>query len=48
MSEDVFLVVIEFGQPPALMASFYLVFNRFVIPGIGGLVGGDRDAYRYL
>lgn len=42
------LVVLEFGQPPALLKPFYLVFNRFVIPGIGGLVGGDPDAYRYL
>jgi len=42
------LVVLEFGQPPALLKPFYLVFNRFVIPHIGGLVGGDREAYRYL
>ena len=42
------LVVLEFGQPPALLKPFYLVFNRFVIPRIGGLVGGDPDAYRYL
>jgi len=42
------LVVLEFGQPPALLKPFYLVFNRFVIPSIGGLVGGDPDAYRYL
>jgi demethylmenaquinone methyltransferase/2-methoxy-6-polyprenyl-1,4-benzoquinol methylase len=42
------LVVLEFGQPPALLKPFYLVYNRFVIPLIGGLAGGDRDAYRYL
>ena len=42
------LVVLEFGQPPALLKPFYLGFNRFVIPLIGGMVGGDRDAYRYL
>lgn len=42
------LVVLEFGQPPALLKPAYLVFNRFVIPRIGGLVGGDPDAYRYL
>lgn len=42
------LVVLEFGQPPALLRPGYLFFNRFIIPLIGGLVGGDRDAYRYL
>ena len=42
------LVVLEFGQPPAAFKPFYWVFNRFVIPLIGGLAGGDRDAYRYL
>lgn len=42
------LLVLEFGQPPALLKPAYLVFNRVVIPRIGGLVGGDPDAYRYL
>jgi len=42
------LVVLEFGQPPALLRPGFLLFNRFVIPLIGGLAGGDRDAYRYL
>jgi demethylmenaquinone methyltransferase/2-methoxy-6-polyprenyl-1,4-benzoquinol methylase len=42
------LVVLEFGQPPALLKPAYLLFNRVVIPLIGGLVGGDPDAYRYL
>ncbi|MDT8450516.1 MAG: bifunctional demethylmenaquinone methyltransferase/2-methoxy-6-polyprenyl-1,4-benzoquinol methylase UbiE [Wenzhouxiangellaceae bacterium] len=42
------LVVLEFGQPPGPLKPGYWVFNRFVIPLIGGLAGGDRDAYRYL
>jgi len=42
------LVVLEFGQPPALLKPFYFVYNRLIIPLIGGLAGGDRDAYRYL
>lgn len=42
------LVVLEFGQPPKWIRPGYLVFNRIVIPLIGGLAGGDRDAYRYL
>lgn len=42
------LVVLEFGQPPALLKPFYFIYNRVVIPLIGGLAGGDRDAYQYL
>jgi demethylmenaquinone methyltransferase/2-methoxy-6-polyprenyl-1,4-benzoquinol methylase len=42
------LVVLEFGQPPAVLKPGYLLFNRFVIPRIGGWAGGDPDAYRYL
>ena len=42
------LVVLEFGQPPAPLKPFYYLYNRLVIPLIGGLAGGDRDAYRYL
>lgn len=42
------LVVLEFGQPPALLKPGYLVFNRVVIPRIGGWAGGDPEAYRYL
>jgi len=42
------LVVLEFGQPGGLMKPGYYLFNRYFIPLIGGLAGGDRDAYRYL
>jgi len=42
------LVVLEFGQPPAWLKPGYWLFNRFIIPLVGGLAGGDRDAYRYL
>lgn len=42
------MVVLEFGQPPALLKPFYYLYNRLVIPLIGGLAGGDRDAYQYL
>ncbi len=42
------LVVLEFGQPPAVLRPFYLAYNRWVIPTIGGMVGADKDAYRYL
>lgn len=42
------LVVVEFGQPSAWVRPFYLLFNRIVVPILGGLVGGDRAAFRYL
>ena len=42
------LVVLEFGQPPAPLKPFYYLYNRLVIPLIGGVAGGDHDAYRYL
>jgi len=42
------LVVLEFGQPGGLMKPGYYLFNRYFIPLIGGLAGGDRNAYRYL
>ena len=42
------LVVLEFGQPPSILKPFYFIYNRLIIPLIGGLAGGDRDAYRYL
>jgi demethylmenaquinone methyltransferase/2-methoxy-6-polyprenyl-1,4-benzoquinol methylase len=42
------LVVLEFGQPPAAMRPFYLAYNRWVIPAIGGMAGADKNAYRYL
>jgi demethylmenaquinone methyltransferase/2-methoxy-6-polyprenyl-1,4-benzoquinol methylase len=42
------LVVLEFGQPPKAMQPGFQLFNRVVIPLIGGFAGGDRDAYRYL
>ena len=42
-------VNLEVGKPenPLLRRAFYLYFYG-VIPALGGLVGGDRAAYRYL
>ncbi len=42
------LVVLEFGQPSGLIKPCYSLYNRYFIPLVGGLAGGDRDAYRYL
>jgi demethylmenaquinone methyltransferase/2-methoxy-6-polyprenyl-1,4-benzoquinol methylase len=43
------LVVLEFLRPPQGMAGrAYELYLRHILPRIGGLVAGDRGAYRYL
>lgn len=43
------LAILEFSQPPnALFRALYGVYSRHVLPAIGGLVSGSRDAYAYL
>lgn len=39
---------LEFSHPIALVAPFYGLFSRAVIPVLGTLIAGDRAAYRYL
>lgn len=42
-------VVVDFFQPRSLLARFFdLTYNRTVLPFVGGLITGDRSAYRYL
>jgi demethylmenaquinone methyltransferase/2-methoxy-6-polyprenyl-1,4-benzoquinol methylase len=41
--------ILEFSQPPnALFGAFYNLYSRRVLPWIGGLISGSRDAYTYL
>ena len=43
------LVVLEFGRPSGRgLASAYDVYFHSVLPRVGGLVSGDREAYAYL
>lgn len=43
------LVVLEFLRPPhGAVGRAYALYLRRVLPGLGGLITGDRDAYRYL
>lgn len=43
------LAILEFSQPPnALVHSVYSVYSRFVLPFIGGVISGSRQAYSYL
>ena len=41
--------ILEFSQPPnPLFAALYGFYSRRLLPLIGGLLSGDRAAYRYL
>lgn len=42
------LLVLEFGQPEGLFGHVYRWYSRVIMPVIGGLVTGNRDAYQYL
>lgn len=43
------LAILEFSTPPnGLVRGVYGVYSRRVLPAIGGLVSGSRDAYTYL
>ncbi len=42
------LLCLEFSRVQGPMAGPYALYNRFVIPPLGGLVSQDRAAYRYL
>jgi len=41
--------ILEFSQPPnAAFAALYNLYARRILPWIGGLISGSRDAYSYL
>jgi demethylmenaquinone methyltransferase/2-methoxy-6-polyprenyl-1,4-benzoquinol methylase len=43
------LAVLEFSQPTnRVFRALYGFFSRYVLPWIGGLISGSRDAYAYL
>ncbi len=42
------VVVLEFGQPTGLMGVSYRWYSKYVMPFIGGLLTGHREAYEYL
>jgi demethylmenaquinone methyltransferase / 2-methoxy-6-polyprenyl-1,4-benzoquinol methylase len=43
------VVVLEFGQPQNRLAgALYDVYRQHVLPRLGGVVTGKRDAYEYL
>jgi demethylmenaquinone methyltransferase/2-methoxy-6-polyprenyl-1,4-benzoquinol methylase len=41
--------ILEFSQPPnAVFGAVYGLYSRRILPWIGGMLTGSRDAYRYL
>ncbi len=42
------VVVLEFGQPKGPVGVGYRFYSRRVMPVIGGMLTGDREAYEYL
>lgn len=42
------VVVLEFGQPKGIMSWPYTFYSKYIIPFVGGLLTGNREAYQYL
>ena len=43
------LAILEFSTPPnPLLAELYGFYSRTILPAVGGLISGSRDAYTYL
>ncbi len=42
------VVVLEFGQPHGVFGVLYRFYSNIVIPFVGGILTGKRDAYNYL
>jgi demethylmenaquinone methyltransferase / 2-methoxy-6-polyprenyl-1,4-benzoquinol methylase len=43
------LAILEFSTPPnRLLAGLYGFYSRNILPVIGGMISGSRDAYTYL
>ncbi len=43
------LAILEFSQPPnQAFAALYGFYSRHILPAIGGLLSGSREAYTYL
>ena len=42
------VIILEFSTPDKWLKPFYYLYFRHLLPFIGGLISGDREAYRYL
>jgi demethylmenaquinone methyltransferase/2-methoxy-6-polyprenyl-1,4-benzoquinol methylase len=49
LKRDGTLAILEFTEPPeGFLGNLYRWYFRGVLPRIGGMLSGDRDAYTYL
>lgn len=42
------VIVLEFGQPKGLMKIPFKIYSKYVMPLVGGLLSGNKQAYEYL
>ncbi len=42
------VMVLEFGTPLWWMRPFFTFYSKVIIPLVGGIISGKRDAYEYL
>lgn len=42
------VMILEFGQPKGIIGIIYNLYSRYIIPFIGGLLTGNKEAYAYL
>lgn len=43
------LAILEFSTPPnRFLADLYDFYSRAILPAVGGMISGSKDAYRYL
>jgi demethylmenaquinone methyltransferase / 2-methoxy-6-polyprenyl-1,4-benzoquinol methylase len=43
------LAILEFSTPPnSLLAALYGFYSRAILPTLGGMISGSKDAYTYL
>ncbi len=49
LRRDGVLAILEFSKPPnPLLAAGYNFYSRNILPALGGMISGSRDAYTYL
>ncbi len=49
LRKDGVLAILEFSQPPnPVVSAGYNFYSRKILPVLGGLISGSRDAYTYL
>jgi demethylmenaquinone methyltransferase/2-methoxy-6-polyprenyl-1,4-benzoquinol methylase len=42
------VVVLEFGQPSGPFGALFRFYSKVIMPAVGGLLTGNREAYEYL